>query len=164
MIPRILKNFNVFVNGVGFAGLCEEAEIPEVKIKTEGYRGGGMDGEFEVDMGTESMKAKLTFCEPMPDVITALGNGVRVQLRGSYVRDTDNTRVAVIVELGARGTSFGGGTLKAGDKSQNTSEFAVDYYRYSLAGTDLVEIDVQNMVRSIGGVDQLAGIRADIAV
>lgn len=164
MIPRILKNFNVFVNGTGLAGLCDEAEIPEVKIKSEEHRSGGMDGVFEVDMGMEAMKAKLTFSEPLPEVITALGAGTRIQLRGSYVRDTDQSRVAVIVELQARGSSFGGGTLKAGEKAQTTSEFYVDYYRYNLAGDDLIEIDVVNMVRNIGGVDQLAGIRADIAI
>lgn len=164
MIPRILKNFNVFVNGVGLAGVCDEAEIPEVKIKTDKHRSGGMDSEFDVDMGTESMTAKLTFAEPLREVITAIGNATRIQLRGSYVRDTDQSRVAVIVELGARGGSFSGGTFKAGEKAPTTSEFYVDYFRYNLAGEDLIEIDVVNMVRNIGGVDQLAGIRADIAL
>lgn len=162
--PRILKNFQAFINGTGLAGLVDEAELPEVEIKTEEHRAGGMDGSYEVDMGQEAMSMKLTTAEPLPEVITALMAGTRIQLRGSFVRDVDGSRVAVLCEIGGRPKKLSDGSWKAGDKAQHEVEIAVDYYRRVQGGVELFEIDVVNMVRKVGGVDQLAGIRADIGL
>lgn len=164
MIPHILKNFNAFVNGTGFAGLCDEATLPEIKIKMDEHRAGGMDASYEIDMGMEAMSAKLNMGEYAADIIKALGAGSRIQLRGSLVRDSDGDRIAVSVEIGGRFKSFMPGNWKAGDKANGEFEMTVDYYRWTQAGEDLIEIDVQNMVRTIGGVDQLAGIRDDIGI
>lgn len=163
-IPRVLKNFNVFINGRGYAGLCDEAELPEIVLKMEEHRAGGMDGSYEIEMGQEAMSAKLTMAEYIPELIAALGNGVRVQLRGALVRDTDNNTVAVVVELGARPKKFGPGSWKAGDKGSAEHEFAVDYFRWNQAGEDLIEVDVVNMIRKVGGVDQLAAQRAALSL
>ena len=163
-IPRVLKNWNCFVDGIGYAGRCDEAELPEVKIKTEEHRGGGMDGSFEIDMGQETMSAKLTFTEYLPEVISALGNGKRIQLRGALRRDTDGSTVPVVVTIGGRIKGFMPGTWKAGDVVKPEHEIAVDYYRWNQAGVDVFEIDVVNMVRVMGGTDQLAQIRAAIGL
>lgn len=164
MIPRVLKNFNLFINGQGFTGLCEEAQLPEIKIKMDEYRGGGMDASYEIDMGTEAMMAKLTLGEYAPDVIKAISVGSRIQLKGSLVRDSDATRVAVVAEIGGRFKTFTPGNWKAGDMAKPEHELTVDYFKWTQAGEDLFEIDVQNMIRIVGGVDQLAGIRADIGL
>ncbi|MBH0619655.1 phage major tail tube protein, partial [Salmonella enterica] len=38
MLPRVLKNFNVFVEGIGYAGRAKECEPPEVEVSTDDYR------------------------------------------------------------------------------------------------------------------------------
>lgn len=164
MIPRILKNFNLFINGVGYAGLCDEASPPDVKIKMDEHRAGGMDASYEIDMGMEAMSMKLTLGEYAPDVIKALASGNRIQLKGSLVRDSDATRVAVTIEVGGRFKSFTPGNWKSGDKTSPEHEITVDYYRWNQGGEDLFEIDIENMIRVVGGIDQLAGIRADIGL
>lgn len=35
MLPKILKNFNVFVDGRGYAGKIDEVTLPKLTIKTE---------------------------------------------------------------------------------------------------------------------------------
>jgi len=55
MLPQILKNFNVFANGVSYAGRAEEVSLPKLTVKTEEFRGGGMDAPVELDMGMEKM-------------------------------------------------------------------------------------------------------------
>jgi len=45
MLPKILKNFNVFVDGRGYAGKIDEITLPKLTIKTEEYRAGGMGME-----------------------------------------------------------------------------------------------------------------------
>ena len=44
MLPRTLKNFNVFVNTHSWAGVAEEVTIPKITKKTEDFRGAGMIG------------------------------------------------------------------------------------------------------------------------
>lgn len=164
MIPRILKNFNLFVNGVGYAGLVEEAEIPAIKLKMDEHRVGGMDGVFEIEMGQEAMSSKLTMAEHNEDLILALATRTRFQLRGSIQRDTSGQTTAVVVEMQGKVKTWTPGGMKAGDPGKPEHEIAVDYFRFNMGGVDLMEIDVENMVRKIGGVDQLAAIRADIAI
>jgi len=164
MIPHVLKNWNCFINGVGYAGLCDEAELPEIALKMEEHRAGGMDGAFEIDMGQEVMSSKLTFATYPPEVLAALARGVRIQLRGVLKRDTDNSVIPVIVEIGGRPKKWTPGSWKAGDKATSEHEIAVDYFRWNQAGVDLMEVDVVNMKRVIGGVDQLADERAILSI
>lgn len=168
MLPRILKNFNAFVNGKGLAGRLDSLELPEVSLKTEDYRGGGMDSEIEVDMGTEKLEAKFKFSDPDPDVLGLVGlshgNSARLIAKGSYVRDSDNARVAVVAEVVGRVKKGSLGEWKAGDKSDGDYEMSVNYYKLTIGGREVYEIDVENMIRRINGVDQLAGIRSDIGL
>lgn len=166
--PRVLKNFTVFINGRGSVGLCDEVTLPEFKLKTEDFRAGGLDTETELDMGQEKMNAKFTFADPDVQTLTlvglAAGNSARVVAKGSFVRDSDNARVAVVAEMVGRIKSVGMGNWKAGDKNANEYEMGVNYYKLTVGGVEVYEIDVENMIRRVGGVDQLAGIRADIGL
>lgn len=168
MTPRILKNFNTFVNGRGKAGVVEELELPDIDFKQDSFRAGGMDAETEIDMGQGAMSAKFTFCDPDPADLKLVGlttgNSVRTTSRGSFVRDSDGERVAVVCELGGKFKKLNMGSWKSGEKAAMSYEMAVNYYRLNVGGEDVIEIDVLNMKRVIGGVDQLAGIRSDIGI
>jgi P2 family phage contractile tail tube protein len=168
MLPRILKNFNLFVNGRGLAGVADEVELPKISIKTDDFRAGGMDSEMEIDMGTEKLGAKFKLCDPDPEVLSLVGlsdgNSARVVAKGSFVRDSDNARVAVVAEMVGRVKSGDLGTWKSGDKAAGDYEMSVNYYKLTVGGREVYEIDIENMVRRINGVDQLAGIRSDIGL
>ena len=56
------------------------------------------------------------------------------------------------------------GTWKAGDQATLKASIAVTYYRLTVNGTDVIEIDVVNMKRIIKGVDQLASQRAALGI
>jgi len=167
MLPRVLRNFNLFVNGIGYAGRVTEAELPELSVKTEEHRGGGMDGVAEIDLGMEALGAKLTFAEYVPDILKSFGkldgNAVRIQLRGALQRDGEPA-IACIVDLHGGFKKNGMGSWKAGDLATNEVEMSVRYYKLSIGGEDLIEVDVDNMRRVIGGVDELASIRAAIGL
>lgn len=168
MLPRILKNFNLFVNGKGLAGVADEIELPEISIKTDDFRAGGMDADTEIDMGTEKMTAKWKLADPDADVLSLVGltsgNSARVIAKGAYVRDSDGAKIAVVAELAGRVKKGGLGQWKSGSKADNDCEMTVNYYRLTIGGREVWEIDVENMIRRIGGVDQLAAIRAMIGM
>ncbi|WP_407156301.1 phage major tail tube protein [Bradyrhizobium sp. STM 3557] len=162
MIPRVLRNFNSFVNGVGYAGRISEVELPELNIKTEEYRAGGMDAPAELDLGMEVMTAKFTFGEYNTQILGLFGNmdgnASRVQLRGALQRDGE-TAVAMIVDLHGGFKSNTLNTWKAGDLTQNEATMTLRYLKIQIGDTVAVEIDVDNMIRLVNGVDQLASIR-----
>ncbi|BAM87692.1 phage major tail tube protein [Bradyrhizobium oligotrophicum S58] len=167
MIPRVLRNFNTFVNGTGWAGRVAEVELPDFQVKTEEYRGGGMDAPVELDMGLEVMTAKFTFGEYNTQILGLFGNmdgnAARVQLRGALQRDGE-TAVAMVVDLhgGFKGNTLG--SWKAGDMTQNEAEMSLRYVKVQIGDTVAIEIDVDNMIRIVNGVDQLASIRAAMGI
>lgn len=166
--PRILKNYNVFVNGRGLAGVAESCTLPEVSLKTDEHRAGGMDAATEIDMGMDTLSAKFSMKDPDLAILGLAGqmnsNSARVTFRGSFVRDADMSRVAVVAELSGRIKKSSPGDWKGGDAATFDFEMSVNYYKLTVGGVEVYEIDVENMVRRIGGVDQLAGIRADIGL
>jgi P2 family phage contractile tail tube protein len=159
MIPRVLRNYNTFVNGFGYAGLIDEAELPEIAIKTEEHRGGGTDVPIELDMGMEVMQAKLTMAEYNPTLMGLIGTVARIQLRGALVRDNE-AAVPMLVEMHGLFKKSTMGSWKAGDKATNELEVSLRYIKIQIAESVVTEIDSQNTVRIIGGVDQLASQRA----
>ena len=50
----VRKNFNLFVDGKGFAGQIEEFTPPKLTLKTEEFRAAGMDAPIELTMGLEA--------------------------------------------------------------------------------------------------------------
>ncbi len=133
MIPRVLRNFNSFVNGVGYAGRISEVELPELSVKTEEYRGGGMDGNVELDMGLETLTAKFNFGEYANQILGLWGNmdgnAARIQLRGALQRDGE-TAVPMTVDLHGGFKKNTLGTWKAGDLTQNEAEMSIRYLKF----------------------------------
>jgi len=60
MIPQVLFNTNLFVDGINFKGDVPSLSLPKLVVKTDEYRGGGMAGPVEMDMGLEKMEASFT--------------------------------------------------------------------------------------------------------
>lgn len=167
MTPRVLKNFNLFVDGRGYAGRVDELELPTLTVKTEEHRAGGMDSPIAIDMGTEALEASFTMADYDADLLKLWGlsdgNAVQVTARGALQRDGEDA-VPVVVNLRGAITQTEPGGWTAGEKATPGFTLAARYYRLTIDGEDVIEIDVENMVRTVGGVDQLAGIRAAIGL
>lgn len=161
MIPKKLKNFTAFVDGVGYAGRVEEIEPVKFKLKTEEYRGGGMDAAIDIDMGMEKLETTLTFAEYTPELFMQLGlvdgADVPLTLRGA-IQGTGEAE-EVIYQVRGLFHELDSGTWKAGDNSTLKASVTCTYVKLTISGREVIEIDVENMVRKIGGVDQLAGQR-----
>lgn len=56
------------------------------------------------------------------------------------------------------------GTWKAGDLANLEMEGAIRYYKLTIGDTVVYQIDIDNMIRIINGVDQLASIRSAIGM
>lgn len=167
MLPKTLKIFTAYVDGVGYAGRVDEIQLPKITVKTEEHRAGGMDGPVEIDMGTEKLEATLTFAEYDPALFKLLGlvegGAANLALRGA-VQGTDGGVTPVVVTLRGAFKELDMGTWKAGAKGTLKAQVAARYYRLEVDGAEVVEIDLETMVRRIGGVDQLANMRAALGM
>jgi P2 family phage contractile tail tube protein len=153
-IPRILKNFTLFVDGRGLAGTIETLTLPTLTTKMEEVRAGGMDAPIEHDMGMEKLEASFDLLEFNPDIIALYGLASADQqltARGAMRADGADA-VAIVVNW------------KAGDPTKPKFSVGLRYYKLTIGGRELIEIDKVNMIRKINGVDQLATIRQAIGV
>lgn len=86
-MPKILKNFNVLVDGRGYAGRIDEITLPKLTIKTEEYRAGGMDIPISIDMGMEKLEVDFIFAEYDSELFRLFGlidgNSVALTLHGN---------------------------------------------------------------------------------
>lgn len=164
MLPKLLRNFGVFIDGRGYIGRADEVELPKLTIKTEEYRGGGMDLPVEIDLGMEKLECNITLPEIDPDAVKLLGlyrGDVAVTLRGALRRQGEEA-VPCVVKLTGGFKEIDAGSWQAGEKAQTKHAFAANLYTLEIDGEEMVHIDVINMIRRIGGVDQMESIRAAI--
>lgn len=166
MLPRLVKNFAVFIDGRAYNGRADEVELPKLTIKTEEHRAGGMDAPVEVDMGMEKLECKVTLSDYDPEVAKLIGlynAGTQIVLRGAIQRQGEPAQP---VEIRMRGgvKELDRGSWKAGDKATTSVSIACMSYSERINGEEVVNIDVENMIRTIGGVDQLAEVRSALGI
>lgn len=165
-MTKILKNFNLFVDGRGYAGRAQEVNPPKLTIKAEELRAGGMDAPVSIDLGMEGLECSFTLVEYDPELIKQFGlisgNAVQLTLRGALVDNDTTTPMVISVRGMYKEMDFG--TFKAGDLSTLQCSVACRYYSLEIGGTKIVEIDVDNMTRVINGVDQMSEIRAALGI
>jgi len=162
--PRTIRNFNAFVDGIGYFGIVAKGVMPELKLQTESFRGGGMDGAVQIDLGTEDMTASLEFQEHSPALLQKFGARERFVLRAGALGEEDFQADSIAYTLGGRITGQTQGEFGAGQSVPLTLTMAVDFYRLEHNAETMVEIDVRNGRRIVGGTDQLLALRAAMAI
>lgn len=162
-LPKSLKGFTAYVDGVGMLGRVMEATLPPIKIKTEAYRDGGMDGEEDLDFGLEKMEASITFSELDRRILKSVGTrNLPITLRGS-AEDEDGAKEAIVASFRGLVTEGDPGSWKAGEpKVEAKLNVTPSFYQLTIGGEEIYYIDVRASVRRIGGVDQLAQRRANL--
>lgn len=159
--PAKIRNYNAFLDGVSYFGRTTEATLPVAKINTEDHRGAGMNGPVGVDMGTEKMTSKLMFADWPTEVIKLVGFHKRLVLRPAAMQQRDHSAVGYIATIGGLITKAAAEDLKPGQDNPLGLEMDVDYFKLEVTGgEELLEVDIENAVRRVGGVDQLAEVRA----
>jgi len=164
---KLLKNFNLYVDGRGFAGVVDELQLPTLGLVVEDFRAGGMDASVAVEMGQEKLEASFVLSGYEENVLNlwGIGQGTTVPLvaRGA-LESLDGAVTPVVVYMTGTIRSMEPGAWTAGEKS--TISFTMDLrsYKYTQAGRTINDIDVPNMVRIVNGVDRLAAQRNAIGI
>lgn len=164
-MPKKLKNMNQFNEGQSWLGEVASITLPTLTRKLEEYRGGGMDGTVKYDMGLEAMEMESTYGGPMRDILRQFGQtgmaGIYQRFAG-YYEDEAGDIAAVEVTVRGRHEEIDMGEQKPGEGGEFKVKSSLSYYRLDWNGVTEIEIDVLNMVFTVGGVDRLADMRAAI--
>ncbi|WP_421780711.1 phage major tail tube protein [Kiloniella litopenaei] len=158
--PKVLKKFDLFIDGRGHAAVMEEVTLPTITEKTEDWQGGGMDGEIDIGMGLEKLELEYSVGEYNKEILKAFSgrNAIGFTARGA-LENEEGTVEAVIVEMRGKHRQFDPGNWKAGDHVKPKMKATLTYYKLSIGGEVIYEIDVINSIRIVGGVDQMQEIR-----
>jgi len=163
----ILKNFNLFIDGFGFAGNCEEVQLPALTILTEDFRAGGLDAPIGIDMGMEKMVASFKITNNDADAMGWFGGGpqdlIPLEFRGA-LEDLDGNVSQLSIVMRGTVRELASDAWQAGQKAPKTFSVDLQYYRYDQDGDTIHEIDVLNMVRIVNGQDRLVDIRNAIGI
>lgn len=154
MLPRTLKNFNVFVDTHSWAGVAESVTIPKITKKTEDFRGAGMIGDVSLPMGYEKLEGEVVYAGFDVKQYRQLGvcgtSDLPVRFVGIYERQDNCT--SQIVEIYTRGQALelDPGDSKNGEKTEIKMSYNYTYYRMEVDGVVEVELDFINGVERFG--------------
>lgn len=167
-LPKKLKAMNLFNDGISFMGEVGEVVLPKLTRKMEEWRGGGMSGPIKADLGMEALSMETTCGGIMRQVLEQFGtlkhDGVMLRYAGSYRAENSDTPDAVEVVVRGRHSEIDPGTSKGGDDTAFKFTTEISYYKLTINGEDVIEIDFMNMVEKVKGVDLLVKDRAAIGL
>lgn len=167
-LPRTLKNFILFNDGVGYLGEVPEVTLPKLTRKMEEYRAGGMNGPVKLDMGMDGLTLEWTAAGYIRDALAQFGatrhDALQLRFAGALQSDSDSGATALELVCRGRHSEIDPGNAKAGDKTELKFKTELSYYKLSLDGVPVIEIDLVNMIEVVGGVDRLAEVRAALGI
>lgn len=167
-LPRVLKNFNLFNDAASYMGVAEEVKLPKLSRKTADFRGGGMNGPVDIDLGQEKLELEFTCAGVVLGIyqqyIKNKVDGVMVRFAGAYQEDVTGAVQAVEVVVRGRHKEIDSGDAKAGEKGKTSVKMSLSYYKLTIDGVEVIEIDLMNMIERVAGVDVLADQRKAIGL
>ena len=161
MARNRLTNIHLIVDGRGFAGEVDSFEPPKLSLKTE-EDSGGLFVPVDVPLGLEKIDTTWTMLSVDAELMRRWGllrEGTRFSLRAA-LQSTGGAVVPVVHECAGLVREVDQGTWKSGEKTQMKYTANLRYYRYAQDGQTVQEIDADNMVWMVDGVNQLAEVAA----
>jgi len=153
-LPKILRNFAAFIDGVGKAGLVTKATPPELNLKVEEYMGGGMSGAVELSLGAvEKMEFPMTFSELRGDLYKHFDREIGFTLRGAQGNGTSTE--AVIYQMTGILKSLKSGDWEPQQKTSLDCVFSVRTLELTIGDAPRAKIDPVNYIYEINGKDML---------
>lgn len=164
MLPRKLKNFNLYNDAFSHLGEIGECTLPKIVLSMGDWRGGGMLGPIKIDNGLEGLEIEWTLgginSLPMRQMGISRYDGVLLRFMGAYQSDDTGAVTAVEVEVNGRHQELDFGNQKPGEDTEQKVKTVCSYYRLLMDAEEIFEIDMLRGIFRVGGVDRYAEIRA----
>lgn len=168
MLPKILKDFNLFGDGNNWQGQIKSVSVPEIARKVMEYRGGGMPGAIEVDQGQEIITCEWNPGGLLPELFDTYGaprhDAAMLRFVGSY--ETEDTGEILPVEIVMRGRhkTIGMGDAESGEDNEPSVTTTASYYKLTINGAVKIEYDAVRAIFIVNGDDRLAQRRSALGL
>ncbi|STQ46104.1 phage major tail tube protein [Ewingella americana] len=127
-----------------------------------------MSGSVSVDFGLDDDALALEWTIGGMDelVLQQWGSTADIPLRfaGSFQRDDTGDISAVEVVMRGRHKEFDFGEYKQGEDTETKISTQCTYFKLTIDGKELIEVDTVNMVEIVNGVDRLAEHRSALGL
>lgn len=159
---QIWRDFNILVDGIGNVGVSKTIEPPKLEFLTV-ERDGAMAMEEVVPL-IKAMTAKIVLNEYNPEAYAAaakqFGTAPTFFCKGSTVQG--DAKIPVLMTIKGKVKVLEAPVAERGKEVEMTLEIAVTAYSQEINGVKKIDIDVENMICVIDGVDLYADLRAHI--
>ena len=166
-LPKILKNFHVEMVGKSYLGMATEVELPKVVTKKEERYFSGHAGMSEIDYGlVEKLECKITMSEIDHEVWNMFGlNGAfgLLRIRGAIQKEGESAK-AVIAQMRGTISEIDYGQWKVGEDSPVSIMLTCRTYLLTIDSVEVLQIDIENGLFAIKGVDQTGSIRSALGL
>lgn len=165
-----IRDANVYVDGTSTHGYASEITLPDIEASMSEYKALGMVGTKELFQGFGKMEAEIKWNAPSEDILKACADprkAVTLTVRTSrevYENGTVTGEQPVIYTLKAVSKNFNAGSFKPKDDTETATKFAVSKFKMVQNGVEIYELDVDNNIFKIGGIDQLAKYRSNLGI
>lgn len=169
-MPRKLKNMNLFNDGTSYLGVSKSVTLPALGRKMESYRGGGMNGPVKTDLGfsDDGLQLEWTLGGIDLTVLKQFGmvkaDGVMLRFAGAYQQDDTGEVVAVEIVVRGRHETIEMGDAAPGEDTEHSITTTCTYYKLTVNGEEVIEIDLLNFIEKVGGVDMLEAQRQALGI
>ncbi|MGY1917813.1 phage major tail tube protein [Pseudomonas tolaasii] len=169
-MPRKLKNLNLFNDGNSYLGVAKSVTLPALGRKMEAYRGGGMNGPVKSDLGFSDEGIQFEWKTGGLDLISLRQFGavnassVALRFSGPYQQDDTGETSNVEVVVRGRHETIEMGEAKAGEDTEHSMKTTCSYYKLTVDGEEIIEIDLLNFVEKVNGVDMLEKHRTAMGI
>ena len=166
-MPKILKGFNAFVDGENQYGVTVDITRPKITRKTEDYTPGGGMIEMTVVHGFEKLEMEITSKGYDADMLKSMSSSISgklIRYQGALQEEDGISYRTLHGEARGRIIEADPGSDKQGEGGEHKFKIALTYWKETLDGEDVVEIDMRNNVAKFGGKDERAGLRAALGI
>lgn len=166
-IPEKINDFNVYNSGNVLVGITDEVTLAELEAMTETISGPGILGEIDSpNVGHfGSIEQEIPFRVLIGNAVALIkvGDAVDLTLRGSVQLMTPSggkkfVGMRIVMRGGCKSISLG--SVKAGSPMNATVKLELTYIYLEMDGEPMIELDKINGTYEVGGVDQMAKIKA----
>jgi len=88
---------------------------------------------------------------------------ISTALRGG-LQESNSEAESVVVNLRGLFKELDFGSWKPAEKATLKCIIAANYYKLTIDGRELIEIDAENMIRKIDGIDQMAPMQTALGI
>ncbi|KUM02927.1 phage tail protein [Chromobacterium sp. F49] len=163
-----IVNANIYLGGNNLLGCAEEIKLPVLKAVMKDHKALGMFGKLKLPAGFEALEGDIKWSSFYLDAFRAVANPLRaLQLMCRSNVESWNAQGLsqereLVTLLTVSFQEFPLGSFKQHEQVDFPSKFTATYIKQTLAGQDVVELDVMSNIFRVGGEDMLANYRSHI--